>query len=67
MTVVAPSSRADVGDKVNYTLTATNIGQRDAHRRDGRAIRSWGARVHAAAAGDAGSRARRSSARAATR
>ena len=26
MTVVAPLNRADVGDKVNYTLTATNTG-----------------------------------------
>ena len=26
MTVVAPDNRADVGDKVNYTLTATNAG-----------------------------------------
>ena len=25
-TVVAPSNRADVGDRVNYTLTATNAG-----------------------------------------
>ena len=26
MTVVAPGSRADVGDRVDYTLTATNAG-----------------------------------------
>ena len=26
MTVVAPNGRADVGDKVNYTLTAANVG-----------------------------------------
>jgi uncharacterized repeat protein (TIGR01451 family) len=26
MTVVSPSTRADVGDRVNYTLTATNAG-----------------------------------------
>ena len=26
MTVVAPSNRADVGDKINYTITATNSG-----------------------------------------
>ena len=26
MTVVAPANRADVGDMVNYTLTATNVG-----------------------------------------
>ena len=26
MTVVAPANRADAGDKVNYTLTATNVG-----------------------------------------
>ena len=26
MTVVAPNNRADVGDEVNYTLTASNVG-----------------------------------------
>ena len=26
MTVVAPSNRAEVGDKINYTMTATNSG-----------------------------------------
>ena len=26
MTVVAPDGRADAGDKVNYTLTAANVG-----------------------------------------
>ena len=31
MTVVAPSGRVDVGDKVNYTLTATNTGNTTLH------------------------------------
>ena len=31
MTVVAPSGRVDVGDKVNYTLTATNTGNVTLH------------------------------------
>ena len=26
MTVVPPGNRADAGDKINYTLTATNTG-----------------------------------------
>ena len=54
MTVVAPTDRADVGDKVNYTLTAANVGQRDADRRDDRRSEAGDAGVHAAAAGDAG-------------
>ena len=32
MTVVAPAGRVDVGDKINYTLTATNTGQHDVAR-----------------------------------
>ena len=35
MTVVAPADRADAGDRVVYTLTATNVGNVDADRRDG--------------------------------
>ena len=31
MTVVAPSGRVDVGDKVNYTLTASNTGNVTLH------------------------------------
>ena len=48
MTVVAPTNRADVGDKVNYTLTATNVGQRDADGRDDRRSEAGDAGLHAA-------------------
>ena len=34
-------TRADAGDRVDYTLTADERRQHDAHRRDGRPIRSW--------------------------
>ena len=67
MTVVAPSNRADVGDKVNYTLTAANVGQRDADGRDDRRSEAGDAGVHAGAAGDPGAGRASSSARAATR
>ena len=58
--VVPPDTRADAGDRVNYTLTATNTGQRDADRRDDQRPEARDARVHAVPAGDAcaGRRAR---------
>ena len=66
-TVVAPANRADAGDKVNYTLTATNVGQRDADRCDDRRPKLGTLVCTAGAAGDAGAGRARSSARAATR
>ena len=53
-TVVAPADRADVGDKVNYTLTATNAGNVTLTGVTIERSEAGGARVRAAAAGDAG-------------
>ena len=57
MTVVAPANRADAGDKVNYTLTATNAGNVTLTGVTIVRSEAGDARVRAAAAGDA--RARR--------
>ena len=67
MTVVAPADRADAGDRIAYTLTATNVGN----------VTLTGVTVSdpklatlgcaAAAAGDAGAGRADRSARAATR
>ena len=66
-TVVAPTNRADVGDRVNYTLTATNTGNVTLTGVTVSDPTLADAGVHAGAAGDAAPRARRSSAPAATR
>ena len=54
MTVVAPDNRADVGDKVNYTLTAANAGNVTLTGVTVVDPKLGDAGVHAAAAGDAG-------------
>ena len=54
MTVAGPTNRADAGDKVNYTLTATNAGNVTLTGVTVVDPKLGHARVHAAAAGDAG-------------
>ena len=67
MTVVAPTDRADAGDRINYTLTATNAGNVTLTGVTVERPEARDARVHAAAAGDAAPGRAASSAPAATR
>ena len=54
MTVVAPADRADVGDKIDYTLTAINAGNVTLTGVTISRPEARHARLHAGAAGDAG-------------
>ena len=54
MTVVEPANRADVGDEVDYTLTATNVGNVTLNGVTVSRPEAGHARLHAAAARDAG-------------
>ena len=67
MTVVAPSDRADAGDRIVYTLTAANVGNVTLTGVTVVDPKLGALVVHADAAGDAGAGRDRSSARAATR